>query len=324
MLRHFGAEQVAILDGGFQKWLAEGRPTESGEPRAAPTRASSRRAARRSGHQAADPRRDARLRACSTRAEGRASKAAKPDPRPGVAARPHARRAQPAVRRALRRGRHASSRRTRCERLFDEAGVDPAQPFVASCGSGVTANSLIFAAHLLGNDRGRLYDGSWSEWGADPATPESVGPAYARERCPATSRARGGFRRPASWLASPCGSRPFSRSIEQRLDPGRGRADHPRRAVVEPAPASPRWRRPRQRRRRVIRSTSEAGPAAERLDQPQRMANARKARQRPRHKAAATSVVNRRLQVKHRSGVAGAALSSRAVNPARASLYPCA
>src|SRR5437868_15191675 len=32
MFRHFGAEQVAILDGGFQKWLAEGRPTESGEP----------------------------------------------------------------------------------------------------------------------------------------------------------------------------------------------------------------------------------------------------------------------------------------------------
>src|SRR5215218_722976 len=33
MLRHFGAGRVAILDGGMQKWLAEGRPTESGEPR---------------------------------------------------------------------------------------------------------------------------------------------------------------------------------------------------------------------------------------------------------------------------------------------------
>src|SRR6476620_9714520 len=32
MLRHFGARQVAILDGGFQKWTAEGRATESGEP----------------------------------------------------------------------------------------------------------------------------------------------------------------------------------------------------------------------------------------------------------------------------------------------------
>jgi thiosulfate/3-mercaptopyruvate sulfurtransferase len=32
MLRHFGAARVAILDGGFGKWLAEGRPVESGEP----------------------------------------------------------------------------------------------------------------------------------------------------------------------------------------------------------------------------------------------------------------------------------------------------
>ena len=62
-------------------------------------------------------------------------------------------------------------------RLFEDAGLDPAQPFIASCGSGVTANSLLFAAHLLGNDQGQLYDGSWSEWGADPATPKALGPA---------------------------------------------------------------------------------------------------------------------------------------------------
>jgi thiosulfate/3-mercaptopyruvate sulfurtransferase len=67
--------------------------------------------------------------------------------------------------------------REELRRLFDEAGTDPAKPFIASCGSGVTANSLIFAAHLLGNDATRLYDGSWSEWGADPATPKAVGRA---------------------------------------------------------------------------------------------------------------------------------------------------
>ncbi len=70
-----------------------------------------------------------------------------------------------------------SSRWKRSGDLFDEAGVDPAQPFVASCGSGVTANSLIFAAHLIGNEKARLYDGSWSEWGADPSTPKVTGPA---------------------------------------------------------------------------------------------------------------------------------------------------
>ena len=58
---------------------------------------------------------------------------------------------------------------------FAAAGVDPERPFVASCGSGVTANSLIFAARLLGNRDTRLYDGSWSEWGADPLTPKERG-----------------------------------------------------------------------------------------------------------------------------------------------------
>ena len=62
-------------------------------------------------------------------------------------------------------------------RLFIGAGADPDKPFVASCGSGVTANSLIFAARQLGNRDARLYDGSWSEWGADPSTPKETGPA---------------------------------------------------------------------------------------------------------------------------------------------------
>jgi thiosulfate/3-mercaptopyruvate sulfurtransferase len=173
MLRHFGAGQVAILDGGFQQWLAEGRPTESGEP----------------------PRRDARFDAMErdevatkqqllagtglawldARGKGR-FEGSEPDPRPGIAPG-HAPGARNLPFSALydENGRFRS--RDEIQRLFAEAGIDPMQPFVASCGSGVTANSLIFAAHLLGNDDTRLYDGSWSEWGADPATPKAVGSA---------------------------------------------------------------------------------------------------------------------------------------------------
>jgi thiosulfate/3-mercaptopyruvate sulfurtransferase len=174
MLRHFGADRVAILDGGLQRWLVEGRPTESGEP--APRQAHFAAAGRGAdvvtktqilaGLQA--PLLDARS---TPRFEG-----SEPDPRPGVAAGhiPGARNLPFA---ALYRedGRFRSPEEIR--RLFEEARIDPEQPFVATCGSGVTANSLIFAAQLLGNRAAQLYDGSWSEWGADPATPKANGPA---------------------------------------------------------------------------------------------------------------------------------------------------
>jgi thiosulfate/3-mercaptopyruvate sulfurtransferase len=60
--------------------------------------------------------------------------------------------------------------------VFAAAGVDLARPVVTSCGSGVTACVVAFALHLLGKDDVALYDGSWAEWGADPATPKALGP----------------------------------------------------------------------------------------------------------------------------------------------------
>ena len=173
MFRHFGAEQVGILDGGFQKWTAEGRPTESGE---AAEREASFDANERdevvSKQQLISgiglPWVDARGKA---RFEGTES-----DPRSGVAAG-HAPGARNLPFGTLYREDGTFRSPDEVRRLFADAGVDPAKSFVASCGSGVTANSLLFAAHLLGNDDTRLYDGSWSEWGADPATPKALGPA---------------------------------------------------------------------------------------------------------------------------------------------------
>jgi thiosulfate/3-mercaptopyruvate sulfurtransferase len=54
---------------------------------------------------------------------------------------------------------------------FGKAGVDLDKPVVTSCGSGVTASILSFAIDALGKQPSRVYDGSWSEWGARPDTP---------------------------------------------------------------------------------------------------------------------------------------------------------
>ena len=176
MLRHFGAERVAILDGGLQKWRREGRPVESGP--------ADPREARFDAHvttgevvtkaevvtQVELPVVDARG---TARFEG-----SEADPRPGIAPGhiPGSRNLPYA---ALYRddGTFKSDAGLRAQ--FEAAGVDPDAPFIASCGSGVTANSLIFAARRLGGRGQKLYDGSWSDYGADLATPKELGPAKA-------------------------------------------------------------------------------------------------------------------------------------------------
>ncbi|MDQ3471831.1 MAG: sulfurtransferase [Pseudomonadota bacterium] len=173
MLRHFGARQVAVLDGGFAKWTTEGRPTDSGEP---PRRAARFEAPPREDVVSKEqmfagvglPVLDARSKA---RFEG-----SEADPRPGVAPG-HIPGSLNLPFAALYNADGTFRSRDALRQLFESAGASLEAPFVATCGSGVTANSLIFAAHLAGNDSARLYDGSWSEWGADPAAPKARGPA---------------------------------------------------------------------------------------------------------------------------------------------------
>jgi thiosulfate/3-mercaptopyruvate sulfurtransferase len=60
--------------------------------------------------------------------------------------------------------------------VFEAAGVDLAKPVVTTCGSGVTACVLAMALDKLGVGSA-VYDGSWSEWGANLGKPVATGPA---------------------------------------------------------------------------------------------------------------------------------------------------
>ena len=65
--------------------------------------------------------------------------------------------------------------RAALEARFREAGVDLSEPVIASCGSGVTACTILLALDLLGHKDHSLYDGSWTEWGGRQDTAIETG-----------------------------------------------------------------------------------------------------------------------------------------------------
>jgi thiosulfate/3-mercaptopyruvate sulfurtransferase len=175
MLRVYGAHYVAILDGGLPKWKAEERPLESGKPRvrhahftasldgnAVADKAFVSSILGSGEHQIADARSAARF--AGEEAEPRAGLAS--GHIPGSRSLPQS---------ELFNADNSFKQGEALRAAFAAAGIDLSKPLVTTCGSGVTAAVLLFGAHLLGKDDVKLYDGSWSEWGADPALPKEVG-----------------------------------------------------------------------------------------------------------------------------------------------------
>ena len=66
------------------------------------------------------------------------------------------------------------------EARFRDAGLTGGGPFVASCGSGVTACIFALAKQVTGHDAVAVYDGSWTEWGGRQDLPLESGPGRGR------------------------------------------------------------------------------------------------------------------------------------------------
>jgi thiosulfate/3-mercaptopyruvate sulfurtransferase len=170
MLRWMGHDKVAVLDGGFAKWLAEDRPTASGlEMRPSSTFvwrlredmvASAQDVASligRDGWQLVDARAPERFSGETETIDKKAGHI------PG------------AVNHFFKwnvdernRMRPVQDLRARLEHTLNQV---PSERVVCYCGSGVTACQNLLAMEHVGLRGARLFPGSWSEWSSDPARP---------------------------------------------------------------------------------------------------------------------------------------------------------
>ena len=177
MLKTFGAHYAAILDGGMVKWKAERRPVEAGRPHVRHAHFSPLF----DGREVADKGFVSSIMGAGShelvdaRSAGRFT-GEEAEPRPGLPVG-HIPGSKNLPQGQLFNPDNTWKQGDALRAAFDAAGVDLSRPLVTTCGSGITAAVLLFGARLLGKEDVMLYDGSWSEWGADPATPKATGAA---------------------------------------------------------------------------------------------------------------------------------------------------
>src|SRR5690606_27677638 len=170
--RVFGHRDVAILDGGFRKWLAENRPIEDLPPAPRDRHFTARfnNFLVRDKEQLLANLQSKREQIVDARPHGRFT-GSEPEPRPGLRSGhiPGSANVPASALIDPDTGTFRSAEELR--QTFEDAGVDLARPVVTTCGSGVTAATVAFALHLLGRDDVAVYDGSWAEWGQPGDTP---------------------------------------------------------------------------------------------------------------------------------------------------------
>lgn len=176
MMRAYGlGATAAILDGGLPKWMAEKRPVESGNPSPSPGNAIARldrtQVRTKSDILANLDSDEAQL--LDARSAGRFS-GAEAEPRPDMASG-HIPGSRNIPSSAFFTPDNRMKQGDDLRALFHDAGTDFDRPIITTCGSGVTAAIILAGLQSLGKTDVTLYDGSWSEWGFDPATPKATG-----------------------------------------------------------------------------------------------------------------------------------------------------
>ena len=176
--RTFGHDDVAVLDGGLPKWLAEGRPVEDGPELPTERHFTARMNSFmvRDREQLLANLESRREQVLDARSSGR-FEGTEPEPReglrpgriPGSLNLPYPDLLEPESQ-TLRPPEELRERLT-------AAGVDLKRPVATTCGSGVTAAILSLALHVIGHKDVALYDGSWTDWGQPGDTPVETGPA---------------------------------------------------------------------------------------------------------------------------------------------------
>ena len=171
LMKLFGHEKAAVLDGGLPKWLAEGRATESGDAKAAaPTSYTPDfRADLVKG--IGDVKRiiaSGSALILDARAKGRFDGTA-PEPRPGLPSG-HMPGAKSVPFNELLNADFTMKDAATLRARFAAAGADGTTPIVTSCGTGVTACILALGLKQAGLGDAAIYDGSWTEWAGRPET----------------------------------------------------------------------------------------------------------------------------------------------------------
>lgn len=178
MFRAFGHDQVRILSGGLPAWQSHGFPVESGE--GTQSESDSDFKAEYQPQWVADKE---RVRAAMGTPDAlildarSAPRFAGEEPEPRPAVRPGHIPGSQNLHYAgvIAEGGQGLKSAAELNRLFAGVGIDQAGSVITTCGSGISACILALALHELGRSPVAVYDGSWAEWGADPACPIEKG-----------------------------------------------------------------------------------------------------------------------------------------------------